>query len=70
MLMSCAPSLLCCCVPPVLQLSEKASAEAALQGRENQLKEELSKKVTEQQQLINIVEVISRQKEDLEGGQS
>lgn len=51
-----------------MQLAEKVSSESSLLQREQQIKDALSRKVTEQQQLLNIVEVIRRQKEEVEGG--
>lgn len=50
-----------------LQLAEKTSNESALLNHEQQLKDALNLKLTEQQQLLKIVEVLKAAKEEQEG---
>lgn len=58
---------MCSCCWTASQLAEKVSSESALVKREQQIKDELNKKVNEQQQLLAVVDVIQRQKDELQG---
>lgn len=50
-----------------VQLAERTSSEAALQTHEQQLKDALNQKLTEHQQLMKIIEVLKRHKDEQEG---